>query len=82
MYIVATNIHLPVFPDVGSIMVSPSFSNPLFSASSIIRRATLSFTDPPALKNSHFATICTAQGSISDVQYYRHNIIVIYSSIS
>ena len=29
---------------------------PAFSASSTIRRAILSFTDPPALKNSHFAT--------------------------
>ena len=47
---------LPVFPDVGSMIVSPGFSNPLFSASSTILRPIRSFTLPPALKNSHFAT--------------------------
>ena len=66
---------MPVFPDVGSMIVSPCNSNqspsksfvdiscrvtglswPAFSASSTIRRAILSFTEPPALKNSHFAT--------------------------
>src|ERR1044072_3361961 len=46
---------MPVLPDVGSIRVSPGFILPLFSASSIIRRAILSFTLPPALKYSHFA---------------------------
>ena len=78
-----TLTYVPVFPDVGSIMVSPGFSNPLFSASSTMRRATLSFTDPPALKNSHFATIYTCKGQreiqstfiSSDVQYYCHIVI-------
>lgn len=47
---------LPVFPDVGSIIVSPGLSLPSFSACSTIRKPILSFTDPPALKYSHFAT--------------------------
>lgn len=49
-------LKLPVFPDVGSISVSPGFSLPSFSASSIIRSPIRSFTEPPALKNSHLAT--------------------------
>ena len=47
---------LPVFPEVGSIMVSPGFKRPAFSASSTILLAILSFTLPPALKYSHLAT--------------------------
>ena len=46
----------PVFPDVGSMIVSPGFMVPSRSASSIIRRLIRSFTLPPALKNSHLAT--------------------------
>ena len=46
----------PVLPEVGSMMVSPGFSWPAFSAASTIRRPILSLTDPPALKNSHLAT--------------------------
>lgn len=46
----------PVFPDVGSMMVSPGFRIPACSASSIMRRLIRSFTLPPALKNSHLAT--------------------------
>lgn len=46
----------PVFPDVGSMMVSPGFRIPARSASSTMRRLILSFTLPPALKNSHLAT--------------------------
>ena len=45
-----------MFPEVGSMMVSPGFSLPAFSASSIILRAMRSFTEPPALKNSHLPT--------------------------
>ena len=45
-----------MFPDVGSMMVSPGLSSPCFSASSTILSPILSFTLPPALKNSHFAT--------------------------
>ena len=52
----ARAIPIPVLPEVGSMMVSPSFKVPSFSASSTILRAILSFTEPPALKNSHFAT--------------------------
>lgn len=48
--------HVPVFPDVGSMMVSPGFSVPERSASSTMRRLIRSFTLPPALKNSHLAT--------------------------
>lgn len=48
--------HAPVFPDVGSMMVSPGFSAPERSASSTMRRLIRSFTLPPALKNSHLAT--------------------------
>ena len=47
---------MPVLPEVGSMMVSPGLSWPFFSASSTILRAILSLTEPPALKNSHFAT--------------------------
>lgn len=47
---------LPVFPEVGSMMVSPGLRIPALSASSTIRRLILSLTLPPALKNSHLAT--------------------------
>ena len=47
---------VPVFPEVGSIIVSPGLRMPFFSASSTILNPILSFTLPPALKNSHFAT--------------------------
>lgn len=53
--------HIPVFPEVGSMMVSPGLRVPARSASSIIRRLILSFTLPPALKNSHLATANTSQ---------------------
>eukprot|EP00732_Lithocolla_globosa_P001553 Lithocolla_globosa_v1_NODE_793_length_3272_cov_24.216661.p3 type:complete len:140 gc:universal NODE_793_length_3272_cov_24.216661:1843-1424(-) len=46
---------MPVFPEVGSIMVVPGFKTPLRSASSTMRLAMRSLTEPPALKNSHFA---------------------------
>ena len=49
-------IVVPVFPDVGSITVSPGFRIPSFSASSIILIPILSLTEPPELKNSHLAT--------------------------
>lgn len=50
------NCNKPVFPDVGSMMTSPGFRIPCFSASSIILKAMRSFTLPPGLKNSHFTT--------------------------
>ncbi len=48
---------MPVFPDVGSMMVAPGASLPSFSASSIMALATLSFTEPAGLKYSSFAYI-------------------------
>lgn len=47
---------VPVLPEVGSMIVSPGLRIPALSASSTIRRPILSFTLPPALKNSHLAT--------------------------
>lgn len=38
------------------IVLTPGLIVPAASASSIIRRAIRSLTDPPALKNSHLAT--------------------------
>jgi hypothetical protein len=40
---------MPVLPDVGSRMVWPGRISPRSSASSIIERATRSFTDPVGL---------------------------------
>lgn len=48
---------IPVLPDVGSMIVAPGLSFPLFSASSIISLATLSLTLPAGLKYSSFASI-------------------------
>ena len=47
----------PVLPEVGSMIVSPGFRRPFFSASSTMRSPMRSLTLPPALKNSHFATV-------------------------
>ena len=56
---------IPVFPEVGSMMVSPGFSNPSCSAFSIILRAIRSFTLPPGLKNSSFTnTSAESSGTI------------------
>ena len=44
-----------MFPDVGSINVSPGLIRPDFSASSTMRSPIRSLTDPPALKYSHLA---------------------------
>jgi hypothetical protein len=40
---------MPVFPDVGSRIVCPGWIAPRASASSIIERATRSFTEPVGL---------------------------------
>ena len=48
---------IPVFPDVGSIIVVPDFSFPEASASSSIFFAIRSFTDPAGLKYSSLARI-------------------------
>ena len=45
-----------MFPEVGSMTVSPGLRIPSFSASSTILTPILSLTEPPALKNSHLAT--------------------------
>ena len=50
------SLQVPVLPEVGSMIVSPGLRIPARSASSTIRTAILSFTLPPALKNSHLAT--------------------------
>ena len=47
---------IPVFPDVGSIMVEPGFNFPSASACSIISFAIRSLTDPAGLKYSSFAS--------------------------
>lgn len=47
---------VPVFPEVGSIKMSPGLSRPLFSASSIILSPMRSLTLPPGLRKSHFTT--------------------------
>ena len=46
---------IPVFPEVASISVSPGLIRPSFSASSIIRKDDLSFTDPPGFTISILA---------------------------
>ena len=46
----------PVLPEVGSMMVEPGLMRPVRSASETMRYAMRSFTDPPALKNSHLAS--------------------------
>ena len=51
----ARAIPCPVFPEVGSIRVSPGLILPSDSASSTIFQPIRSLIDPPGLKNSHFA---------------------------
>ncbi len=49
---------MPVFPEVGSIIMLLSFFNmPFFSASLIIQYAALSLTEPNGLFHSNFANI-------------------------
>ncbi len=45
-----------MLPEVGSTIVPPGLSSPDFSAASTIRSAIRSFTDPPGLKYSTFAS--------------------------
>lgn len=47
---------LPVFPDVGSMIVDPGLRIPLASASRTILYPILSLTLPPGFKNSHLAS--------------------------
>ena len=53
---------MPVLPEVGSMSVSPSRSQPSRSASSTIRTPIRSFTLPPGLRNSHLATVQSKEG--------------------
>ena len=46
---------IPVFPEVPSIIVPPGLRWPLFSASIIIFKPILSFTEFPGLNVSYFA---------------------------
>ena len=45
-----------MLPEVGSTIVPPGWSSPDASAASIIRLAMRSFTDPPGLRYSTFAS--------------------------
>ena len=56
------DVPIPVFPDVASITVCPGFSDPSFSAVSMIDKAKRSLTDERGLKNSHFAYIVRPAG--------------------
>ncbi len=62
----------PVLPEVGSTMVPPGCSSPEASAASIMRVAIRSFTEPPGLRYSIFASTIGASGwslrSSSDVE--------------
>jgi hypothetical protein len=46
----------PVLPEVGSTIVPPGLSDPSASAASTMRSAIRSFTDPPGLRYSTFAS--------------------------
>src|SRR5258708_696115 len=55
---------MPVLPEVGSTMVPPGLSLPLFSASSTIPSAMRSLIEPPGLARSDFIqTFCPAPNS-------------------
>ena len=68
---------VPVFPDVGSISVAPGFSLPSFSASTTIRRATLSLMLPPGLKYSHFTSVISHA-----VQQHTYALLALVTKIS
>ncbi len=48
---------MPVLPEEGSMRVSPDWSRPCFSASSIMQRAMRSLTEPPGFWPSSFTRI-------------------------
>ena len=54
----------PVLPLVGSISVAPQVILPSFSAASIMAKAVRSFTLPPGLNDSAFATMRAARFSV------------------
>ena len=49
---------MPVLPEVGSTMVPPGLSAPLFSASSTIASAMRSLMEPPGLARSDLIQTC------------------------
>ena len=57
-------IAMPVLPDVGSMIVPPSSSRPLATASSIIDRAARSFMEPAGLPFSILTYTCVPGGVI------------------
>ena len=58
---------IPVFPEVGSIIVDPFFNAPVFSASSIIALAIRSFTLPAGLKYSSFSSTVASSPSARSI---------------
>src|SRR4051794_9251866 len=58
---------MPVFPLVGSTIVPPGCKAPLASAASTMRTAIRSFTEPPGLRYSSFASTRGASGPRSRV---------------
>ena len=71
---------IPVLPLVGSIITDPFFNNPLFSASSIIALAILSFTLPAGLKSSNFANRTAGTFSFFSIRERRSNGVLPTSS--
>ena len=55
---------MPVFPEVGSMMVPPCLRSPLASASLIMERTARSFMDPPGFFPSIFTYISLPAGAI------------------
>ena len=58
-------IPMPVLPEDGSMSVAPGASRPVRSASSIIERAILSFTEPPGFCPSSLARSRTSRFGLS-----------------
>ena len=55
----------PVLPLVGSTIVPPAGSSPAFSASSTMRSAIRSLTEPPGLKYSTLASTVASMPSVT-----------------
>ncbi len=54
---------IPVFPEVGSIMVDPDFKSPCSSASLTMEKAMRSLMLPPGLFRSNFTHTFSAPGN-------------------
>ncbi len=72
---------IPVLPEVPSIMVPPGFNLPSFSASSIILRAILSFTEFPGLNVSTFAKTKAGKSSPNTLLSCTSGVLPIVSRI-